>query len=196
MKTAFPEYWAARGGSPGSAACADAAADPQLHPIRRLQNGWVCFLSRWTWDWFCTFTFDPKKHSSPNGLIHPEKATKAFRLFVHELNTRLYGKNWKRRDESVHFALAVEFHKSGVIHMHALIGAERDLNEVARRMEMKEWWYENFGIARIEKPDDAGDVQAYCSKYVVKGGEIVLSDNLRSTVRQMGLDLAGVKLNN
>jgi len=42
----------------------------------------IDFLGRLQWHWFCTFTFDPKHAKTPQGLIHPEKAVKAFRFFV------------------------------------------------------------------------------------------------------------------
>lgn len=182
----------------GSAAVSGSAAPPAAplgHPVARLRQGWVEFLGRWQWDWFCTFTFDPAKHSSPNGMVHPEKGVKAFRLFVNELNCELYGRNWKRRDEGVHYALALEFHKSGILHLHALVGAERDLNEVALRTAWKEWWYEHFGIARIERPNDSNNVRGYCSKYVAKGGDLLLSENLRFTVRQESLGLSRGRTN-
>ncbi len=110
--------------------------------------------------------------------------------FINNLNSELFGKNWKRRGDGVFFVLALEPHKSNVLHMHALLGAVTDLNNMALRVHWKEWWYREFGIARIEQPKDAGDVQGYCTKYVVKGGDINLSDTLeRHAAFQPGLDL-------
>ncbi len=167
------------------------ALAPIVHRVTALHQAYVELLSRFEWHWFCTFTFDPKKHSSPNGFIHPEKAFKAVMLFIHKLNSAIYGKNWKRRGDGVHWAIALEYHKSGILHLHALIGDVRNLNEIASRVGWKEWWYREFGIARIEEPKDAGGVQGYCTKYVVKGGEIELSSNLVNRASQLGLGLRG-----
>lgn len=164
--------------------CNDLTTGKVGSPLQRLRQGWVDFLGRWPWHWFCTFTFDPRHSNSPRGLVHPEKALKAFGLFVNNLNCELFGQNWKRRGDGVYFVIALEPHKSGILHIHALPGSSVDLNAMALRVTWKEWWFQHFGIAGIEKPKDAGDVQGYCSKYVIKGGELEISANLKSMAVQ------------
>lgn len=139
---------------------------------------------RQPWHWFATLTFKPQ-HEGRGGGIHPEKGDKAFRLFASSLNRDVYGPRWHKRqlaDNSKHggvvWAVGQEFHKDGRIHYHALIAAqERDLSQLARRLTWMDWWYERFGIARIEPPHSQEDVAGYVSKYVVKGGEVDLSPN-------------------
>jgi hypothetical protein len=169
--------------------CVDADGGIPRWALSPLRLAWIEFLGRWDWHWFCTFTFDPKHARTPQGLVHPEKTIKAYRFFVNSLDCSLFGKNWKRHGEGVFSVLALEPHKSGIVHLHALMGAVVNLNEVAMRVEWKEWWFKHFGIARIEEPKDAGDVGGYCTKYVSKGGELVLSDSLRPMAVQRGLDL-------
>ena len=110
---------------------------------------------------------------------------------MNDLNRTLFGKRWKQHGDGVHYAVALERHKSGILHLHALIGSKENLNTSASRVDWKEWWYRNFGIARIEEPTEQNGVAAYCTKYVVKGGEIELSDNLATRFRQLGLGLSG-----
>lgn len=167
------------------------AQAPQQHPTNLLRKSWIELLSRWHWQWFCTFTFDPEKHRSRNGSIHPEKAAGAFTYFFHNLNSELFGKNWKRRGEGVFFVRTLEPHKSGVLHIHALVGGLGDSIAVELRVYWERWWRSEYGLARIEPPKSAGAVQAYCTKHVVKGCDIELSDTLkRHAAPNPGLDLS------
>jgi len=137
----------------------------------QLQEEWSVFLSQYPWQWFCTFTFK----TSP----HPEAAFKTFRHFINLINRKLYGSRAQKKGLSVHWALALEYHKSGVIHFHALIGDNVDLNERFSRIEASNIWRELAGFNLIDPIDDKLlAVTNYVSKYISKGGEIELSDNL------------------
>ena len=135
-------------------------------------------LSRQSWHWFCTLTFRAR-HERSFGGVHPERADKAFRFFVSCLNRHCFGKNWHRRPHGgVQWARGQEFHKDGRIHFHAVLAApECDLNHLARRMDWVDWWWREFGIARIEPPQSQQDICEYVSKYVVKDGEVDFSPN-------------------
>lgn len=148
------------------------------------RRAWADLLMRQPWHWFATLTFKPQ-HEGRGGGIHPEKGEKAFRLLASSINRDIYGPRWHKRklaDNQLHggvvWAVGQEFHKSGRIHYHALLACqERDLSDVARRLSWMDWWFERFGIARIEPPKAQEDVAGYVSKYVVKDGEISLSPN-------------------
>lgn len=156
-----------------------------------LSAAWAELLSREWWQWFGTFTFSPTRWLVRGGRrievdryhplrgVHPEAAAKAWRWYVHELNASLYGKNWKRRgDGGVVWVCGQEFHKSGKVHFHALLGAPNmDLNAAASRYVWHETWFREFGRNQIEQPSCQGDVAAYVSKYVAKDGEILFSPN-------------------
>ena len=138
---------------------------------KNLQAEWATFLSHYPWQWFCTLTFA----ESP----HPEAAFKTFRYFVNRLNRNLYGSRAQRNGHSVHWCLALEYHKSGVIHFHALIGDNEDINGRLSRIRASEIWREIAGFPWIVPIDDELlMVTNYVSKYIAKGGEIELSGNL------------------
>lgn len=159
----------------------DRERDDVLFPVRQpdpVAAAYAEMLSRRAWQWFVTLTFRPDKER-PSGGIHPEKADKAFRLLISCINRECFGKNWHRHPErAVMWARGQEFHKSGRIHFHAVAAcAHADLNDLTRRMAWVDWWWREFGIARIERPTDQDHVTAYVSKYVTKGGEVDFSPN-------------------
>ena len=156
-----------------------------------LAAAWAELLGAESFQWFGTFTFSPSRWLVRGGKrievdryhplrgVHPEAAAKAWRWYVHELNAALYGKHWKRRgDGGVVWVCGQEFHKSGKVHFHALLGApDLDLNAAASRYDWHETWYREFGRNQIEQPKCQGDVARYVSKYVAKDGEILFSQN-------------------
>jgi len=148
--------------------------------LDRPRQAWADLLMREPWHWFVTLTFKPAQHG-PTGGMHPERADKAYRLLAHSIEEELYGRRWQKRRGPLGglvWARGQEFHKDGRIHFHALLSSlEGDLSQYARRLSWMDWWYGRFGIARIEPPDAQEDVAGYVSKYVVKGGEVDVSDN-------------------
>ena len=131
-----------------------------------LRDAWIVLLSRWSWEWFCTFTFrDP---------IHPEAADKRFRLLISQANRTLYGPRWYTKNQGIRWCRALEYQKREVIHYHALLSNIRDL----RRLFWMDRWHELAGYARIEQISSIQAVYRYVSKYVVKGGEIDLGGPL------------------
>lgn len=144
----------------------------------RVAIAYADMLTRRPWHWFVTLTFRPDQERTSGG-IHPEKADKAFRVLVSKVNRHCFGVRWyKRPDGGLIWARGQEFHKSGRIHFHAVMAApEADLNALTRRMDWVDWWWREFGIARIERPTSQEDVAGYVSKYVTKGGEVDFSPN-------------------
>lgn len=142
-----------------------------------LRDGWIELLERYEWDWFCTFTFQSD--------VHPEAAAKLFRVWVSKLNRFLYGRYWyKNPMGGVFWVRALEYQKRGVIHYHALIAGIADLNDKTRRFKWMEEWEHLAGYSRIELIESPQAVSRYISKYVVKGGEIDISQNLVGYRRQ------------
>lgn len=155
----------------------DLPATGPSHSERSAQ-AYAELLSRQNWHWFLTLTFKPD-HEKASGGMHPEKADKAFRVLLSKINREVYGVRWyKRPDGGVMWARGQEFHKDGRIHFHAVAAAPNDdLNNLTRRMRWVDWWWKEFGIARIEAPRSQEDVTGYVSKYVVKDGEVDFSPN-------------------
>lgn len=144
-----------------------------------LRDAWIEFLSRYPMQWFCTLTFADS--------VHPERAFKTFRKWVNELNRSLYGRRWHERGQGVYWVLAWEYQARGVLHFHALLGDTEDLNNRARRLTWMDRWSDMAGFARIEDIKDRAAVDRYVTKYVVKGGQIDVSESLTSFAHQQPL---------
>lgn len=145
-----------------------------------LRDAWVELLSRYEFQWFLTLTFKEE--------IHPEAAFKKFRMFVNHINRVLYGRRWMRRPHGgVYWVLALEWQKRGVLHFHGLMGDVEDLNARIRRLDCMDYWKEIAGFAKIEEVKNFDAVNRYVSKYVIKRGEIDLSENLGSYAEQISV---------
>lgn len=133
----------------------------QARDRAQLVDAWAAFLDALgPWDWFATLTFRDD--------THPEAAAKRFAVWVCKLNCELYGNRWWKRRRGVRWARALERQRRGVVHFHALLGANR-LAEL-RRLWWMDRWEELAGYARIERPRSHVAVRRYCGKYVVKAG--------------------------
>lgn len=110
-----------------------------------------------------------------------------------------YGKFWRgwRRGDHAYlpvYVLGVERHRSGDVHLHSLIKYPPAMPDCSRR-DLWSLWYRpvpdgglGLGRNRIEPPTVQADVNEYISKYVTKGGDLVISDSFASMGR--GLPLA------
>lgn len=144
---------------------------------RALRNAWADWLSAIPFQWFLTLTFETN--------VHPEAALKRFKRFTNDLNRSLYGRRWMRKPPGgVFWVVAVERQKRGVVHLHALMGDQNDLNELARRLTWMDAWNEIAGYARIEAIKSEAAVLRYVTKYVVKDGDIEFSSNLGLALQQ------------
>ena len=156
-----------------------AVASTQPRIFTELQLAWISLLSRYSFDWFATFTF--------RFDTHPEAAYKRFRYWVHVFNQSLHGRRYEKHGLGMHWVNALEWQRRGVVHFHAMLGDSRSLEEMAYKRAWKNFWYELAGFCDIQLIDDQVDVAAYVSKYVTKGGELELSANLASYSQQYSL---------
>ena len=140
------------------------------HPRRQLKDAYGGFIAQWPWQWFVTLTFstDP----------HPEKALKLFYLWASKMNRALYGRRWNKvQPFGVSWVVATEPHKSGRVHLHALVAGV----EETRRLTWMDKWSglsRQTGWARIVPVDNQTAVSRYVTKYVAKGGDLFFSENL------------------
>lgn len=148
-----------------------------------VKDAWIIFLSRYRWDWFCSFTFRGE-------ILHPERAGKTFMVLVCKINRALYGSRWHKHEKSIRWIRAIEMQKRGVLHYHALIAGER-LSEL-RRLTFMDKWDELAGYARIEPLRSSQAVYSYISKYVTKGGEIDIGGSFDDGVDPNQLFLEGL----
>lgn len=142
-----------------------------MNNLEDLKLAWTRWLAQYNWQWFVTLTFRYE--------VHPEAARKLFGVFVHGINQKLFGRAYHRNSTGIYWVLALEYQKRGVIHFHALLGADRDLNHTLSRKAQEKRWEKMAGFARIYPIDNRMTaVTGYVSKYVVKGGEIEVSESL------------------
>ena len=124
---------------------------------------------------------------------HPEALHKSFRWCLHRISDELYGRVVTRRACPIEYVNGIERHKSGWPHSHALVrfpGVDVSDPLQLNLAYWQRWISDKVGWSRLDRPRVQGDVVRYCTKYVVKGGDLVLSDNLSPTVDpRPGLDL-------
>lgn len=143
---------------------------------RALRDAWARFLSPIPFQWFATLTFEMN--------VHPEAAFKRYRRFTNEINRELYGRRWEKQPHGgIHWIVATERQKRGVVHLHALMGDLNDLNLIARRLTWMDRWDEMAGFARIEAIHSGDAAIRYVTKYVIKDGDIEFSKNLGGTAQ-------------
>ncbi len=153
----------------------------KLYPVQKLpssgfvkvdlKDAWVEFIKRYEpFSWYVTLTFKEPKH--------PESADKAFFRWIRYINGSLYGRRYREKKKGVTYIKCMEYQKRDVVHFHCLIGAP-NLYKLKRLDFMKAWEYDCYrskelvnGYARIYEYNAARGAVNYCSKYVLKGGEI------------------------
>jgi hypothetical protein len=117
--------------------------------FNELRENWAKFLSRFTWDWYCTLTFrDPPS---------PERAHRMFRQFVCDIERAagcLVG--WFAVDE---YGMI-----NGRFHIHALVSNVAHL----RRLYWMDEWDRRAGYARILPYDPQRGAGYYLGKYMCK----------------------------
>lgn len=149
-------------------------------PKWTVRDGWIELCSRYAWGWFCTMTFAVS--------VHPERAGKTWRYWVNQLNRSVFGRHWQGTDHmGVFWVRGSEYQMRGVLHYHALMSAIVDLNGFARRLSWMDEWKKLAGFTKIEPVFDKTAVTKYVTKYVVKGGDIDVSENLHRYYRQDNL---------
>ena len=145
------------------------------HERTRLREAWGELLRRFPWEWFVTLTFVCD--------VSEERAIKRFKVWISQLNRHVYGHRWHTREPfGVSWACAIEWQKSGRIHLHPLVMGVRG----ARRLDWLDKWPDPesdprgiAGYARVYPIENPNAVSRYLTKYVGKGGEILLSPNLK-----------------
>ena len=120
------------------------------------------------WQWFVTMTSRKR--------THPEALFKTFRLAVNLMSRHYLGRRPKLHHRIVWVA-ALERHKSGNPHLHALMWHRDDLNRFSptSRKEFKATLEHLSGWAKVELPARNGSVCGYVAKYLAKDGELQFS---------------------
>lgn len=133
--------------------------------LRRTQKELQELIECNPFEWFGTFTFDPKKIDR-----HDENAVKkAMTIFLN---------NAKRKSPNMTYILVPERHKDGAIHFHGLLG-----NFNGKMAESGSEWQKQpifnvvdykLGFTNFTKIRDKAKTANYCRKYITK--EIALAE--------------------
>jgi hypothetical protein len=142
-----------------------------------ITDAWSSYLQRFEWDHYSHFTFRPNERITGinrkiTTFIHPESAGKALRRLTNELNKEIFGQRfYKRPNEGIIVAAAMERQESGNPHFHALMG---NIPDRIRRMDIVDSWYQKQGIARVYEYQKGMGAEQYLSKlaYLFKDGKV------------------------
>jgi hypothetical protein len=126
-----------------------------------LMQAWVQLLQRRRWQWFVTLTFRDD--------VHAEAADKRFYEFLGELQRRREELRFLD-DTAIQWAVSSERQRRGVLHFHVLLANVGKLPYAA----IQTAWCS--GHAWVEGVKGNSSVIRYCSKYVVKGGHVMLGE--------------------
>ncbi len=116
---------------------------------------------------------------------HPEAMAKRLRYCVRLMTRELYGRSVLRKGSPIEYVCGIERHVSWNPHCHFLLRVPGVELDDPLQFDLKGWerrFTETGGWADLQRPRCQEDVVGYATKYVVKGGELILSENLSPAV--------------
>lgn len=130
-----------------------------------LGQNWAEWIQSFaSWKLFLTLTFSQAdRHYS----VSQEQVDWYWRTYVRVQNKDLLGNNYTRKVGHSYFPyiLAVEPHRSGHLHAHALVGLPINLDLFHM------YWNKVAGFEKVEHVREENEkLSRYLSKYIVKGG--------------------------
>jgi len=167
-----------------------------------IHTAWADMLKVYPWEAFATLTFaNPRR--DPFEIINAFKVwlykwceaeavdrdlltvarSPRVDAYGREIGQRVkrkgpFVRQWKKGVAKPVWVVGVErFKDSRDLHLHALIRSSSYLPDLNRRAGWNIWKnVMNMGRGRIEPPEDQDHVNRYVSKYIVKDGEVYLSE--------------------
>jgi hypothetical protein len=146
----------------------DQIADNRDRSLRRTLQQMQDIVKCNEFNWFATFTFDPKKHPAYDEKYCSDKM-----------------RNWLKNQQRLHghfnYILVREPMKDGKWHFHALLGAfTGDFYETGKlrgadnhKMYKITSWQKNYGFADMEPIANKQKLTSYIMKYIQKDIDIV-----------------------
>jgi len=137
------------------------------------RDAWGEWLGHRPWDLFLTLTSERK--------THPEALLKRFRYCTNKIGDQLYGRHWQRSGTGPEYVVGMERHKSGWPHSHALLRLPNVDMSDPLQFSLAHWQKfitDTGGFCMLERPRNQLEVVGYTTKYVLKEGDLTLSDNL------------------
>jgi hypothetical protein len=134
---------------------------------------WQEWIPSLYWDWFATFTWDPKRYPE----LRLEFAQRCVFRFLTRLSREVYGRRFAKRGMGLYGVITFERQKNGRWHAHGVIGGTRRL----RRLTTMDSWNASYGFARIYPvSDEQLKSVVYAVKYAVKGPEPLIFGTWRN----------------
>ena len=109
------------------------------------------------WDFWCTFTINPRKYNR----YHLDDYIKDFTEFIHNYN--------RRKEEKCRYLFIPEQHKDGAWHIHGFISGIAETDIYINKFGYFAWkqYEEKFGFISMTKlDDDIERLASYCLKYI------------------------------
>lgn len=134
--------------------------DTKAIEIRQVFGDWLSTLARW--EWFATFTFrDPQDPRFPGWTqVGWKAAHSALKKWSSTMISACLG------DKQPRWAGVMEYQRNrGVPHWHLLVA---NIPEETRRMTWVDWWWDNYGSARVLPYDEKLGARYYLGKYLTK----------------------------
>ena len=113
-----------------------------------------------SWDWWCTFTIDPKKFDRNN----LDEYFKKFSKFLNNYNSKAV------EEYKVKYLLVPEQHKDGAWHMHGFIKGIKPKDLYINQFGYSTWkqYEKNFGFISMDRIQDLDKCSSYILKYMTK----------------------------
>ena len=127
-------------------------------------------------EWISTEPFDVFLTVTSAKRTSPEAMLKRTRYIITRWACELYGPNAKRSGRTFEGVIAIERHKSGNPHSHALFRAPVPGDSLPLGT-FQDIATDTGGWCRVEAPRSQADVSAYCAKYLLKEGEFFFTPN-------------------
>lgn len=127
-------------------------------------------------DWISKEPFDIFLTVTSATRTSPEAMLKRNRYILSKWCYQHYGKTAKRKGLTFEGVIAIERHKSGNPHSHALLRAPV-LGDSLPLDAFQQIATDSGGWSRVEIPRSQADVSAYCAKYLLKEGEFFFTPN-------------------
>ena len=148
---------------------------PAVVVPQTLRGAWCDWIAPQPWDLFPTMTSEKQ--------THPEAMLKRFSYCMNSITRHVYGRTRRPNDPAVQWLVGLERTKRGWPHLHGLVrfplvdirGPEgRNVFDLGY---WQKWMTDTGGFCWLELPRSVEATANYVTKYVLKDGELVWSQN-------------------
>lgn len=128
-------------------------------------------------DWIGQEPFDLFITVTAATRTHPEAMLKRSLFVIHLFNKFLWGNNYQRKGLRFEGVIAIERQRNGNPHSHTLLRQPPAAAGFSPPIvAFQQLASETGGFCKVEIPRNQEHIVRYCSKYIVKGGELFFTD--------------------